>query len=80
MNNDHAQNNNNKNNDNNNKHIFQLQTINILPKKLKKTYFVFAVLYVFLLPKALCATQECKRLWQNYKRSYVNINKHSNVK
>ena len=49
-------------------------------KILKRTYFVFAILGVFLLPKVLYAAQECERVWSNYKRLYVNINKHSNFK
>ena len=61
-----------------NKHMFKLQTIT--EKILKRTYFLFAILGVFLLLKVLHATRECKRMWKNYKRSYVNINKHSNMK
>ena len=45
----------------------------------KRTYFLFTVLDILLLPKMLYAAQECKRVWPNYKRSYVNINKHSNI-
>ena len=52
--------------------IFQ----NITDKLEKITYFVFTIFFVFLLPKVLDATQECKRMWKIYKRSYVNINKH----
>ena len=52
--------------------IFQ----NITDKLEKITYFVFTIFFVFRLPKVLDATQECKRMWKIYKRSYVNINKH----
>ena len=56
--------------------IYQYTAENIL----EKTYFVFAILGMFLLPKVLYATQECKRVWPNYKRSYININKHSHIR
>ena len=56
--------------------IFQ----NITDKLVKITYFVFTIFFVFLLPKVFYAAQECKRMWKNYKESYVNINKHSNIK
>ena len=49
-----------------NKHLFQLQSIKILPKNPEKTYFVFAILGVCLLLKVLYDAQECKTLWSNY--------------
>ena len=49
-------------------------------KELKRTYFVFTILGMFLLPKVLYTAKECKKVCSNYKRTYVNINKHSNIK
>ena len=67
------------------KHIFQLQPINKIAKKYWKEHtwywqFAFEILGMFLLPKVLYAAQENTRVWPNYKRSYVNIKKHSNIR
>ena len=47
---------------------------------LKKTYFLFTILGVCLPLKVLYTTQEYEKVCPNYERSYVNINKHSNIK
>lgn len=49
-------------------------------KKNTEKNFAFAIFGECLLPKMLYATQECTRVLQNYERSYVNINKHYNIK
>ena len=32
------------------------------------------------MPKVLYAAQECKRVLANYRKSYLNTNKHSKIK